>query len=323
MSEKNGSLFDLSNIMKTYRVSQGLFSGARPLHALRKLSLSIKHGEVLGLVGESGCGKSTLAKLLLRLEAPTSGDILFNGKPFATIGRTELSEVVQPIFQDPYSSLNPRKTIQQLIEMPLIVHGNRDAKDRQQRVLKILDLMALPPRMLHVYPDQMSGGQRQRVAIARALITEPDMIICDEPTSALDVSVQAQVLNLLMSLRQQFNLTYLFISHDLSVVEHIADRVAVMYLGKVVEEATVQEIFETPRHPYTKALLQSALTPDPRLGPPEVALGVTYPNPIDIPSGCAFHPRCSRAVMPECSQKKPAEHITETSRVLCSYPDAH
>jgi peptide/nickel transport system ATP-binding protein len=279
MSQKNGSLFELREITKTYRVSQGLFAGSRPLHALRNLSLNIKRGEVLGLVGESGCGKSTLAKILLRLESPTNGEILFDGRPFSSIARTELSEVVQPIFQDPYSSLNPRKTIRQLIEMPLVVHGNRDKKDRKARVLKMLDLMALPPRMMNVYPNQMSGGQRQRVAIARALITEPEMIICDEPTSALDVSVQAQVLNLLMSLRREFNLTYLFISHDLAVVEHIADRVAVMYLGKIVEEAPVAEIFDSPKHPYTEALLQSILTPDPTLGTPEVSLGVTYPEP--------------------------------------------
>jgi peptide/nickel transport system ATP-binding protein len=319
MNQTNEALFELRDLIKTYRVSQGLFAGSRPLHALRNLSLEIKRGEVLGLVGESGCGKSTLAKILLRLEAPTSGDILFDGRPFSSIGRTELSEVVQPIFQDPYSSLNPRKTIRQLIEMPLVVHGNRDKKDRKERVLKMLDLMALPTRMMNIYPDQMSGGQRQRVAIARALITEPDMIICDEPTSALDVSVQAQVLNLLMSLRQEFNLTYLFISHDLAVVEHIADRVAVMYLGKVVEEAPVAEIFESPKHPYTEALLQSILTPDPTLGPPDVGLGVTYPNPIDLPSGCAFHPRCSRAVLPDCATKEPSEKKSETARVLCSF----
>jgi len=202
--------------------------------------------------------------------------------------------------------------------MPLVVHGNRDKKDRRERVLKMLDLMALAPRMMNVYPDQMSGGQRQRVAIARALITEPEMIICDEPTSALDVSVQAQVLNLLMSLRLEFNLTYLFISHDLAVVEHIADRVAVMYLGKVVEEAPVQEIFLSPRHPYTQTLLQSVLTPDPRLGPPDVALGITYPNPIDLPPGCSFHPRCPIAVMPDCARDDPAEQNSGSCRVLCS-----
>ncbi len=266
MNNQNGTLFELRDITKTYRVSQGLFSGKRPLHALRGLSLEIRRGEVLGLVGESGCGKSTLAKIILRLESPTSGDILFEGQPFSNIKRKLLSKIVQPIFQDPYSSLNPRKTIRQLIEMPLIIHGNRNKQDREKRVRRMLEVMALPSRMIDLYPGQMSGGQRQRVAIARALITEPDMIICDEPTSALDVSVQAQVLNLLMSLRREFNLTYLFISHDLAVVEHIADRVAVMYLGQLVEEAPVDQIFNAPCHPYTQALLSAV--PHPELSQP-------------------------------------------------------
>ncbi len=321
MNAKKGPLFELREITKTYQVSQGLFSGSRPLHALRHLSLEIKRGEVLGLVGESGCGKSTLAKILLRLESSTSGKVLFEGRPFSDIGSKAFSEIVQPIFQDPYSSLNPRKTIRQIVEMPLVVHGNRDKKDREQRVRRMLDVMALPSRMLNVYPDQMSGGQRQRVAIARALVTEPEMIICDEPTSALDVSVQAQVLNLLMSLRKEFNLTYLFISHDLAVVEHIADRVAVMYLGQLVEEAPVEQIFSSPRHPYTQALLQAILTPDPRLDAPEIELGVAYPNPIDLPSGCSFHPRCPVAVMPNCSCDEPVERNSDNCRVLCSFAE--
>ncbi len=318
MNNLDNRFLELLGITKTYRVSQGLFSRSRSLYALRNLSLEIKRGEVLGLVGESGCGKSTLAKILLRLEDPTSGDVLFEGQPLSSIGRTRLSEIIQPIFQDPYSSLNPRKTIRQIIEMPLIVHGNRDRKDRQRRVRQMMDVMALPGRMLNVYPDQMSGGQRQRVAIARALITEPEMIICDEPTSALDVSVQAQVLNLLMSLRREFNLTYLFISHNLAVVEHIADRVAIMYLGQVVEEAPVEHIFSSPRHPYTQALLQSILTPDPRLGMPKIPLGITYPNPINLPSGCSFHPRCPVAVMPDCASNDPVEKRSSNCRVLCS-----
>jgi peptide/nickel transport system ATP-binding protein len=321
MNDPIRPLFELRGITKTYKVSQGLFSGSRPLHALRELSLQINRGEVLGLVGESGCGKSTLAKILLRLETPTSGELLFDGRPFTGIGIKAFSEIVQPIFQDPYSSLNPRKTIRQIVEMPLVVHGNRDKKDRRTRVERMLALMALPSRMLNVYPDQMSGGQRQRVAIARALITEPQMIICDEPTSALDVSVQAQVLNLLMSLRKEFNLTYLFISHDLAVVEHIADRVAVMYLGQVVEEAPVEQIFSSPRHPYTQALLQAILTPDAQKGVPDIDLGVAYPNPIDLPSGCAFHPRCPVAAMPECSQKNPTEKKSANCKVLCSFAE--
>jgi peptide/nickel transport system ATP-binding protein len=318
MNAPDTPLIELKRVTKTYRVSHGLFSRSRPLHALRDLSLEIRRGEVLGLVGESGCGKSTLAKILLRLEAPSGGEVRFEGRPFAGIGRTALAKVIQPIFQDPYSSLNPRKTIRQIIEMPLIVHGNRDKKDRETRVRQIMDLMALPARMLNVYPDQMSGGQRQRVAIARALITEPEMIICDEPTSALDVSVQAQVLNLLMSLRREFNLTYLFISHNLAVVEHIADRVAIMYLGQVVEEAPVENIFSSSRHPYTRVLLESILTPDPTLGMPRIALGITYPNPMRLPPGCSFHPRCPIAVMPDCARDKPLEQTSWNCRVRCS-----
>ena len=318
MIEKKKFLFEFTDITKTYHVPQGLFSASRSLNALRNLSLNIRQGEVLGLVGESGCGKSTLAKILLRLEHPTSGEIIFSGKPFSEIKRSKLSEIVQPIFQDPYSSLNPSKTIGQIIEMPLIVHGNHDKKNRRHRVQKMLELMALPSRMLNVYPDQMSGGQRQRVAIARALITEPEMIICDEPTSALDVSVQAQVVNLLMSLQQKFKLTYLFITHDLAVVEHIADRVAVMYLGQIVEEAMTDEIFSSPKHPYTQALLGSVLTPDPRKAAPKINLGAAYPNPIDLPCGCAFHPRCPKALLPDCSVIAPDLVQFGKRNVMCS-----
>jgi peptide/nickel transport system ATP-binding protein len=285
-------VLELKNVAKTYRVKQGIFGKAKPLTAVNDVSLSLARGEVLGLVGESGCGKSTLAKILLGLEMPTSGQVLVDGEEIGGQDRLALARRIQPIFQDPYSSLNPRKTIADILSLPLRVHGVGDAASRAKSVRETLDLVGLPARVLNTYSSQMSGGQRQRVAIARALIMHPEIVICDEPTSALDVSVQSQILNLLNDLRAEFGLTYLFISHDLAVVEHLATRVAVMYLGRIVEEAEVGALFDAPRHPYTRALLNSVLTPDPSLGVPDTQLGAAYPNPISPPSGCHFHPRC-------------------------------
>jgi peptide/nickel transport system ATP-binding protein len=309
-------LLELRNVTKTYMVRQGFFDKAKPLGAISGVSLKLDRGEVLGLVGESGCGKSTLARILLGLEGPTAGEVLIEGKAIGGEDRIALARRIQPIFQDPYSSLNPRKSIEDIVSLPLRIHKARDRAGHAKAVAEILDTVGLPKRVLRSYPNQLSGGQRQRVAIARALVMKPEIVICDEPTSALDVSVQSQILNLLSDLRREFGLTYLFISHNLAVVEHLATRVAVMYLGRIVEEADVASLFERPRHPYTGALLESVLTPDPSLGVPDIGLGAAYPNPIDPPSGCRFHPRCARAT-DICSRAAPPQTHRDGSMTEC------
>nr|BFE98101.1 ATP-binding cassette domain-containing protein [Pseudomonas brassicacearum subsp. brassicacearum] len=264
--------------------------------------------------------KSTLAKLLLGLLPPTSGDVLVNGKHLAATDRKAMSRHIQPIFQDPYSSLNPRKTLREIITLPLIVHDIGSPAERRKKTEAMLDVVGLPKRVIDSYPSQLSGGQRQRVAIARALIMRPDVLICDEPTSALDVSVQAQILNLLQDLKREFGLTYLLISHNLAVIEHLADRVAVMYLGRIVEERTRESLFAEPGHPYTRALLDSVLTPDPHLGIPDIGLHGTFPNPMSPPSGCAFHPRCPSCFAP-CKTAYPANDSIIGGNVRCHLHD--
>jgi peptide/nickel transport system ATP-binding protein len=308
-------------VTKTYLVSGGAFRSRRKLKAVNGVSLKVAKGSVLGLVGESGCGKTTMAKLILGLESLTEGEIYIDSQGISKLTAKGIARRVQPVFQDPYSSLNPRKSIASIISLPLraLKVGNRARWNRQ--VDDIMELVGLPTRLKHNYPNQLSGGQRQRVAVARALIMHPEVVLCDEPTSALDVSVQAQILNLLIELRQELNLTYILISHDLAVVEHIASTVAVMYLGRIVEQAETRELFMRPRHPYTQALLASVLTPEPGLGLPETHLGLEYPNPIDPPSGCTFHPRCPKA-SELCSTVPPQPKIEADRMVECHHPES-
>ena len=309
------------NIKKEYKVSAGIFRGKKNLKAVNGVSLSIPKGSILGLVGESGCGKTTIAKMILGLENKTSGELYIGGKNISSMAHKQIAKIIQPVFQDPYSSLNPRKSISKIISLPMRAQGlSKGAGDIDQKVDEIMEVVGLPPRLKHNYPNQLSGGQRQRVAVARALIMRPEVVLCDEPTSALDVSVQAQILNMLMELRSELNLTYLFISHDLAVVEHIATHVAVMYLGRIVEEGKAQDMFSNPSHPYTQALLASVLTPDPNLGLPEIQLGIEYPNPIDPPSGCTFHPRCVKR-REKCSEIAPEPVVKSGKLVECHYPD--
>lgn len=310
----------IADVTKTYTVSAGVFLGKKPLHAVNGVTLNIPKGSVLALVGESGCGKTTIAKMALGLEKITSGEIYIGGQVISSLGSKDIAKKIQPVFQDPYSSLNPRKSISKIISLPLRalgVAGNK--KELDELIDETMETVGLPPRLKHNYPNQLSGGQRQRVAVARAIIMRPDLILCDEPTSALDVSVQAQILNMLMELRRELNLTYVLISHDLAVVEHIATKVAVMYLGRIVEEAETDKIFKKPCHPYTQALMESVLTPDPKLGLPETHLGIAYPNPIDPPSGCAFHPRC-RYAKETCRSTIPELTRDGGRRIACHYP---
>ena len=307
---------EVTGLHRSFAVSRGLFAPSRTLHAVDGVDLTLEKGEVLGIVGESGCGKSTLARMLLGLLPPTSGRISLDGVDIATLARGRLAARVQPVFQDPYGSLNPRKRIASIVALPLAVHGKGDGAYRRKKAIDMLERVGLPARFADSYPGQLSGGQRQRVAIARALVMRPEIVVCDEPTSALDVSVQSQILNLLMDLREEFGLTYVFISHNLAVVEHIATRVAVMYLGRVVELAETAEIFARARHPYSQALLASVLTPEPGRGVPDTGLGLAFPNPLDPPAGCGFNPRCLYA-KPVCRTAIPAAVADGPAQVAC------
>ena len=320
MTDDRGAvLLEVRNLVKHFPLGGGLFGGpSAVVKAVDGVSFTIRRGETLGLVGESGCGKTTTGRCVLQLERPTSGQVIFEGRDLAALPESELRQVrrrIQVIFQDPYSSLNPRMTVGQIIAEPLAVH--EIVKERRARAARVQDLLqraGLLPAMARRYPHELSGGQRQRVGIARALAMEPSLIICDEPVSALDVSIQAQIINLLEELQVEFGLTYLFVAHDLSVVRHISDRVAVMYLGKIVEITDRKSLYEDPQHPYTKALLSAVPIPDPEIEArrEHIVLGGEVPSPLRPPPGCVFHPRCPiaidrcRAEVPELREVKPA-----------------
>ena len=294
---------EVRGVEKRFRQSTGLFSAPRLVRAVDGVSFAVPPGGSFGIVGESGCGKTTLARLILGLLPPSAGDILIDGRSLAGMDRRSRARLIQPVFQDPFSSLNPRRRVGDIVGLPLAAQG-MPHRERSPRVRDMLARVGLPGEMAERLPAQLSGGQRQRVAIARALVLRPRIVVCDEPTSALDVSVQAQILNLLAELQREEQLTYLFISHNLAVVEHVCDAVGVMYLGRIVEQAPTDALFRTPLHPYTGALLASVLTPEPGLGVPDVGLGDRTPDPADIPPGCRFHPRCPVA-MPVCRAETP------------------
>ena len=313
MADQRTPLLSVQHLCKEFPVESGVFGkrfSKRAVHAVNDVSFDIYAGETFGLVGESGCGKSTTGRCIMHLTRPTSGTVLFEGKDVSKMSKRELKEMrrnMQFIFQDPYASLNPRMTIGEIVSEPLIIHNVMpDAKEREEYVRGLLDVVGLNPEHINRYPHEFSGGQRQRVGIARAFALKPKLIICDEPVSALDVSIQAQVLNLLNDLQKEYGTAYLFIAHDLSVVQHISDNIGVMYLGNMMEYADWKDLYDRPHHPYTQSLLSAVPVPDPDIQATRkrIVLAGDPPSPIDAPSGCCFHTRCPMACE-KCSQERP------------------
>lgn len=308
-------LLKVKNLKQHFPIKGGIFGRTvNHVKAVDDISFEIKEGETLSIVGESGCGKSTTGRAILRLEEPTSGEIEFDGKDLLAFNKREMREIrkeLQIIFQDPYASINPRQTVRQILNEAMHVQNVMPPDKREERMLELLDIVGLGSHQLDRFPHEFSGGQRQRIGIARALSVDPRLIICDESVSALDVSIQAQVLNLLKELQREFNLTYLFIAHDLGVVRHISDRVIVMYLGKIVEIADKKSLFDNPKHPYTKTLLSAIPSPDPDIIKEQVILKGDVPSPIDPPTGCRFHTRCPYAT-DHCKEEEPELRVTET-----------
>jgi peptide/nickel transport system ATP-binding protein len=319
-------LLDVKHLKKYFPIRKGFFRRVvGHVRAVDDVNFYIREGETLGLVGESGCGKTTTARCILRALDPTAGQILYRTQAgqdvdIASLAKAEIRPLrreMQMIFQDPFASLNPRMNLLDIVGEPMLVNGVRNREERTERVAELLRLVGLRPEYMRRFPHAFSGGQRQRIVIARALAVHPRLVVADEPVSALDVSVQAQVLNLMLTLQRQLHLTYLFVAHDLSVVKHITDRVAVMYVGKIVESASTLELFHQPKHPYTAALLSSVPVPDPRVRSQGVPLSGDVPSPANPPSGCYFHPRCSYAV-DVCRTETPAlEEISPSHFVSC------
>jgi oligopeptide/dipeptide ABC transporter ATP-binding protein len=321
----DGPLLRIEKLVKHFHVKSGFLGRSRgAVKAVDDLSFTVAHGETLALVGESGCGKSTTGRLLLRLIEASSGAVYFQGKNIYELGGEEmrgLRRAMQIVFQDPYASLNPRMTVGEMLAEPLALHGLASRADRTARVEELLGLVGLAPHLIRRYPHEFSGGQRQRIGIARALAVKPSLIVCDEPVSALDVSIQAQVVNLLQDLQRRFRLSYVFIAHDLAVVKHVADRIAVMYLGKIVELTDKRRLFARPRHPYTQALLSAIPLPEPALKRHRVILQGEVPSPLDPPSGCRFHTRCPHA-RERCRTEEPLleeDGSAEAHRTACHF----
>jgi oligopeptide transport system ATP-binding protein len=327
-SVRRPTLVATERISKYYPVERKLFSRSdRFVRAVDGVSLRVRRGETTGLVGESGCGKSTLGRLILRLVEPTFGRVTYDGKDISRLSQRELRPLrrrMQIIFQDPYSSLNPRMTVREIVGEAIRIHRLADNRAAEgAKIAQLLERVGLRADAMDLYPHEFSGGQRQRIGIARALAVEPEFIVCDEPTSSLDVSIQAQMINLLVELQETMGIAYLFVSHDLTVVEHVSHRVAVMYLGKIVEQASAADLYEQPRHPYTRALLAAAPVPDPDRKRVRLLLAGEAPSPMDPPPGCAFHPRCERALPGTCDREIPLlEEASPGSghRVACWNP---